>query len=109
VTLSEKFGGSRWQKRLMEAFQNTLASCGLSDLGYKGPKFTWSNGREGDDFTKERLDKAVANHSWCGLYPEAKVTVGTILWSDHSPIFFQLKGTEHSMLVGVWTRNAVIL
>ena len=51
----------------MEAFQNTLVDCGLADMGFKGPKFTWCNGREGDDFTKEHLDKVVANKSWCGL------------------------------------------
>ena len=37
----------------MENFQNTLEACGLSDLGYKGPKYTWNNGRVGAEFTKE--------------------------------------------------------
>ena len=97
VTLSENFGGSGWKMGLMEAFQNTFVSCGLSDLGYSGPKFTWSNGKEGNKFSNKGLDRAVANYSWCGLYPEVEVTVGTTLWLDHSQIFLLLKGTGHNM------------
>jgi hypothetical protein len=40
ICLSEKFGGKRQQRGLMEAFQNTLVDCGLLDMGYWGPNFT---------------------------------------------------------------------
>jgi hypothetical protein len=49
----------------MKAFRDVLQDCSLSDLGFQGSLFTWTNGREGDDFIKERLDRAVANHEWC--------------------------------------------
>ena len=45
----------------MGNFQNTLEACGLSDLGFKGPKYTWNKGREGANFMNERLDKGLAN------------------------------------------------
>ena len=31
----------------MAAFQKTLEECDLTDLGFIGPKFTWSNCQEG--------------------------------------------------------------
>lgn len=46
----------------MRDFQLALDECDLANLGYRGPKYTWSNFREGDEFTKERLDKGVANN-----------------------------------------------
>lgn len=67
LSLFEKFGGNGRQQGLMEAFQNTLVDCGLSDMGNRGPKFTWSNCQEGAGFIKERLDRVVANQEWCGL------------------------------------------
>ena len=61
-------------------------------MGYKGPKFTWSNCREGGEFIKERLDRVVANKDWCALFEKAEVLVGTALCSDHAPIFLFLGG-----------------
>lgn len=56
-----------------------------------GPKFTWNNGREGVDFTKERLDRVVANWGWCELHNEVEVVVGVSLCSNHAPISMLLK------------------
>ena len=91
-SLDEKFGGSGHQKGLMENFQNTLEVCGMSDLGYRSPKYTWNNEREGADFTMEGLDRVEANQDWCALYQEVKVLVGVKLCSNHSPLFVFPKG-----------------
>jgi hypothetical protein len=77
----------------MEAFQNTLEECRLSDLGYRSPKFTWSNCREGDDFTKERFDRVVANCGRCQFFVE--VSVGAAVWSDHAQIYLTLQNTSN--------------
>jgi hypothetical protein len=45
-----------------------LEDCQLCDLGFKGVKYTWSNGRFGGEFTKERLDRVVANSEWRNLW-----------------------------------------
>jgi hypothetical protein len=87
----EKYGGSRRQWGLMENFQNTLEVCGLSDLGFWGPKYTWNNGRGGAEFIKERPDRVVANGNWCKLHHEMEVVVGVTLCSDHLPIFVTMK------------------
>ena len=44
----------------MVAFRHTLLQCGLVDLGFRGYRFTWRNGRYGAAFVEERLDRFVA-------------------------------------------------
>jgi hypothetical protein len=47
--------------------------CGLTDLGYKGYSFTWSNRREGDANVQVRLDRGVATASFLDLFPDSHV------------------------------------
>ena len=54
VNLSEIKGATCRNRRQMEDFQKALEDCQLCDLGFKGPKFTWNDGRDGDAFTEER-------------------------------------------------------
>jgi hypothetical protein len=77
----------------MEAFQTTLDDCRLMDLGYRGKKFTWNNGREGEEFIKERLDRVVANKEWCAIFPKVDIWVQEELSSDHCPVSVTLKET----------------
>jgi hypothetical protein len=51
----------------MEIFCMALEDCSLSDLGFKGSKYTWNNGRSNVSFMKECLNRAVANKEWCSL------------------------------------------
>ncbi|GLT72479.1 hypothetical protein SLA2020_444100 [Shorea laevis] len=77
VTHSEKKGDSLHSVQHMEAFSSTLEECGLNDLGFCGPKYTWTNCREGGNFMKERLDRTTANREWCSKF---HVVVVTICW-----------------------------
>jgi hypothetical protein len=76
----------------MTAFRQTLEVCELTDLGYRGPKFTWSNCKDGINFIKERLDRGVANAEWRDFFPNSKVVVEAILCSDHAPLILCLSG-----------------
>jgi hypothetical protein len=67
-------------------FQNALDDCWLIDLGFKGPRYTCSNCRNGRELTKERLNRAVANAEWCSLYNVKEVNVLTRIASDCHPI-----------------------
>jgi exonuclease III len=91
LNLSEKWGGNECQRGLMEAFQSTLEECRLLDLGYRGQKFTWNNGREGNDFVKERLDRVVANEEWCEIFLKVDVGIEEELSSDHCPVHVTLQ------------------
>jgi hypothetical protein len=74
-------------RREMVDFQEALEDCQLCDLGFKGPKYTWNNQREGAAFTKERLDKATPNIECRAMFFVIYVTVLTKRSSDHHPIF----------------------
>jgi endonuclease/exonuclease/phosphatase family metal-dependent hydrolase len=83
---SEKLEGARRPQGQMEDFKNVLDHCCLSDLGYWGPRYTWTNKRTDSFFTQERLDRAVANATWCGLFPLVLVEILATQSSDHAPI-----------------------
>ncbi|XP_059441826.1 uncharacterized protein LOC132174147 [Corylus avellana] len=78
----------------MEDFHATLADCELVDLSYRGPKFTWNNGREGGAFIQERLDQVVANEGWRSLFPQVDILVESASCSDHLPVFIMLYETK---------------
>lgn len=63
-----KWGGNSklWQNK--KRFQDFIQYCGLVDLGFFCPSFTWSNSRKGDDNIKERLDRILANSYWKNRY-----------------------------------------
>jgi hypothetical protein len=64
VENTKKWGGGGRSNSQMNAFRQALEDCDLTDLGYRGPKFTWCNFREEENFIKERLDRGVANSVW---------------------------------------------
>lgn len=76
----------------MVAFRQVLENCELSDLGFRGSKYTWSNCWDSLEFTKEMLDQRVANSIWRGLFPEVEVVVENIICSDHAPLILCLLG-----------------
>ncbi|KAL9677208.1 hypothetical protein QQ045_005436 [Rhodiola kirilowii] len=53
----------------MKAFREEIQEVGLSDLGYSGAPYTFSNRRSGNLETKSRLDRTLVNSAWRELYP----------------------------------------
>jgi hypothetical protein len=93
-SLSEKWGGRGRPTQQMKEFQKALEHCELSNLGYRGPKFTWSNCREGDEFIKEHLDRGIANLGWCEVYPDVEIVVEASSTSDHVVLKAWLNGKQ---------------
>jgi len=54
----------------MSDFNSTLNQCGLSDLGFVGNIFTWTNKLSGSDHIMERLDIFSANQNWIIKFPK---------------------------------------
>lgn len=69
VNLEKNGGGKDRVERQMMEFQEAVDCCFLRDLGYKGPKFTWCNKREGSASISERIDRFFANSTWCQKFP----------------------------------------
>jgi hypothetical protein len=73
----EKIGGQPRPAGYMERFRNALADCNMEDLGFVGDVFTWRNHHHrAEGYIKERLDRAVANIEWRGLFPLIRVVNG---------------------------------
>ena len=63
LQVEDKQGGAPHAHYLMQAFRDVLDLCGLVDLGYSGPDYTW-HGRCRGELIWERLDRGVANYEW---------------------------------------------
>uniref|UniRef100_A0A2N9FFZ2 Reverse transcriptase domain-containing protein n=1 Tax=Fagus sylvatica TaxID=28930 RepID=A0A2N9FFZ2_FAGSY len=86
VRIEEKQGRHTRSESQMQLFRDVLDECGFVDLGFTGPKFTWTNNRPGD-MTWERLDRVVATPDWLLRFPSARVSHLEGRWSDHKPIW----------------------
>ena len=82
-------------------------------MGFVGQKFTWCNGRFGENRTKLRLDKIVANKEWMRSFPDARVFHSTMSISDHCLLKLRLSKRQNRrpfkkrfMFEAMWTRDA---
>ncbi|XP_075663998.1 uncharacterized protein LOC142633642 [Castanea sativa] len=90
TSASEKEGGSVRPRQQMANFNETINSCGLRDLGYNGPKFTWNYERADGVRIRERLDRALATTEWARLFPLAKLYHLSSPVSDHAPLVLRM-------------------
>lgn len=68
----------------------------LSNLDWKGDKYAWCNGHKDDSFfTKERLDRALANLKWREILGDEIVEVLTLGRSDNKPILFCIQEARY--------------
>ncbi|XP_042948853.1 uncharacterized protein LOC122281421 [Carya illinoinensis] len=79
----------------MGAFREALEENGLFDLGCRGNGFTWCNQHADSSFTRERLDREVANGVWISKFNLTIVENMVARTSDHSPMLLKmLEGTQ---------------
>ncbi|XP_075675027.1 uncharacterized protein LOC142644263 [Castanea sativa] len=70
----------------MIAFRSTLLHCGLIDVRFHENIFIRNNGRPGDAFIQERIDRAYANGAWRELFLRSWVVHLSASYSNHIPI-----------------------
>lgn len=73
----------------MVQLRNALSLCGLYDLGFNGDKFTWTNNRVENQFTKERLHRACGSTTWINSFTNHSVSHLDCTQSDHKPLLVQ--------------------
>ena len=95
LTSNEKFSASPASQRRISCFQNCLDNCNLLDLGFNGPRFTWTNKRQ-DGLVMKRLDHVLCNPVWKHSFEEANVIHLPKVASDHSPILINTEPTLHN-------------
>ncbi|KAK3188277.1 hypothetical protein Dsin_027838 [Dipteronia sinensis] len=54
LSMEEKEGEVPQQRRMIEEFREAIDFCDLDDLGFRGPRFTWSNRQDGSSMIQER-------------------------------------------------------
>ncbi|VFQ90921.1 unnamed protein product [Cuscuta campestris] len=86
--LDEKIGGTQVSREDLQDFQDCLNECGLEDLPYEGPKFTWTNNQETGRRIYSKLDRVLGNVSWV-LSFNLKVYFKEEGISDHSPMILK--------------------
>ena len=89
VKLRRRGGVSRPVQQ-MARFNASINYCGLKEVGFEGPKFTWLYQRRDGTQIRERLDRALASSNWHLLFPTAKLHHKSSSVSDHNPLLLQL-------------------
>lgn len=109
TAVNEKFGGSKPSSKRIHEFNCLLNDCNLLDLGFNGPKYTWSNCRK-NDLILEKLDRFMANPSWIAHFPNSIVTHLPRTTFDHCPIMInlnlnQIQRTKFFKLESMWLNH----
>ncbi|KAK4707460.1 hypothetical protein R3W88_033007 [Solanum pinnatisectum] len=93
----EKLGGCVYNMKKSLEFIGVIEACGLMDLGFSGPKFTWSNQRGINSRIWKRLDRAMVNDKWLQDMPHSNITHLPSVGSDHCPLLMEItaRSEEH--------------
>ena len=90
LTNEEHYGSRERSSTQMELFRECLDVCNLVDLGFSGPKFTWSNRQDAQCNVHCRLDRGVANSAFSTMFPSCAVENVITTSSDHYAVHMQL-------------------
>ena len=74
----------------MLLFHDYLEECGLIDLGFTGPKYTWTNKHDANNNIRVRLDRAVGNGALQAMFDDYRVENVITTSSDHLAISISL-------------------
>ena len=94
----DKFGGNQVNLNRALEFKECLDECNMIDLGFAGPKYTWTNHRPITSLILERIDRCFANSGWRLLYSEAIVTHLPRTFSDHCLVLMELSKDRKSVV-----------
>lgn len=103
LSASERSGGAEVNLRACNAFRGCLEDCGLLDMGFAGPPFTWIRGQ-----LRERLDRVLCNSEWQSTFSTSSVTHVPLSSSDHCGLWLKVEnGTSRSRrnyfkFLGAW-------
>ncbi|CAN1162022.1 LINE-1 retrotransposable element ORF2 protein [Linum perenne] len=91
LSANDKRGGAGFVRARNKSFIDTVDLCGLSNLPFQGPKFTWARNN-----VLVRLDRALVNDRWLTVFPESRVLHLHKLKSDHRPILLRSNNQVYS-------------
>lgn len=90
ISLCQVIGGSFYSSLALK-YGDMIENCGLLDIGFQGPAFTWHrNVNRYYHRISLRLDCALADCDWRIAFPEASCMHLHSMYSDHHPLFISL-------------------
>ena len=92
VSLKERNHGGPYMRRRYDRFRQWIENNGLIDLGFSGPKFTWTRVVSRDTRKEARLDRALCNDAWHAKFLEGAVRHLIQACSDHSSLLIATGG-----------------
>ncbi|XP_028762745.1 uncharacterized protein LOC114721099 [Neltuma alba] len=101
LAASDRIGGAQIPYNRIDWFQSRIRDCGLVDMGFKGPKFTWRGPRlNGLRRLYERLDRALCNSEFLSSLSDCYLKVlPRTNFSDHNPICLQFHSSHSGDVV----------
>ncbi|XP_028804662.1 uncharacterized protein LOC114759619 [Neltuma alba] len=76
--------GRQGNSRIDRLFRAWITNCGLIDIGFSGPRFTW-----GYERSQSRIDRVFVNDLWHIAFPNAAVVHLSKYKSDHCPVLLK--------------------
>ena len=87
IRLDEKVRDAIRPHNQMQLFRDVIDECKFMDLGFVGPKFTWSRHFENGNLIWERLDRGSATNNWFLKFPGSRVHHIRCDSSNHCPLY----------------------
>ncbi|XP_021676788.2 uncharacterized protein LOC110662197 [Hevea brasiliensis] len=95
LSSEDRQGGLNRRSGISNQFVSCFASAALSELVFRGPKFTWKRGS-----LYQRLDRAFYYGPWSLKFPEADVLRLPWIHSNHRPQLVRLQSWSPPTIVG---------
>ncbi|XP_009761012.1 uncharacterized protein [Nicotiana sylvestris] len=107
ASVEEKIGGVPYQMNNSIEFLSMDEDYGLVDLGFHGPRYTWSNRRGPCSIVWKRLDMEFDNDNWLALFYATTITHLAVAGSDYLPLFMEMHKTWEMEIAGhpIWIFN----
>ncbi|CAN0856530.1 hypothetical protein LINGRAHAP2_LOCUS6515 [Linum grandiflorum] len=90
----EKVGRNPIRYGSTQPFRDFIFANSLMDLGCKGDPLTWTNHQVEPYLVKARLDRALCNPRWQGMFGRAVLHNEDRIGSDHAPIRLLFEGIK---------------
>ena len=92
---SDSEGGDPNWTRQKQEFGQCIQDTGLHSIPYRGIKYTWNNGRAGEDMILKKLDWIIGNPALTMTWPDAHGQFLPRSGSDHSAMLMHFRRDQY--------------
>lgn len=93
----EMLGGLPITKSKVTDFNYCINICLLEDIGFKGGKYTWWNGRIDEECIFKGLDRVLCNAKMISSYPVMDIEHLIRSGSEHAPLLIYLRSSSEKV------------